>query len=594
MIPSHLSDLPERPEAEQVEYFNAALTLAQRACEGPQGGARDIVVAGTRIRLAFSGTVLRESLFGAVSHREVPASEPPDVTLYVWDSASTGVAMIPAPVPRYCFTERGDIWTFRSRRIRSAFLYSEYSLNLFDHETNTGLCWFRSADALPYWTQASPFRALFHWIFSARGAQLIHAASVAGPDGGVLIAGRGGTGKSTTALSCAMSGFSYIGDDYVLLTGGGEVRAHSLYRTAKIEPSSMARFSRFAPRILGEGAVAGPVKAVAALDGGLALEAPVRAVLHPVFGAARETQFADAGAAQLLAAATLTTLAQLPHAGRETVEFIERQLLRVDCAKMILGQDWAGVPGAIAALLAGPRGAYRAVSTVYDYGLLSVVIPVYNAARFLAEAVDSILRQSYPKIEIIVVDDGSDDEIETVVERLPVEVRFVRQPNRGPAAARNAGLRRASGDLIAFLDADDVWTDGRLSNLLPALDADPDCDVVMGRAQLLLRNAAGEFEFAGNPEEAFKYYIGAGVYRARAFQKNGYFDPALRFGEDLDWFANVSTSGTAVKWIDAVTLYVRRHDANMTRNTTGLELNSVQLIRNALHRKRLRDAPAGG
>jgi hypothetical protein len=588
MIPSHLSDLPHRTEQEQVTFFESVLALSRRACAGAQSIHKDVTIAGVRIRFVFAGPALNHALFGAISHREAPAEGSPDVTLYVWDSASTGVDMIPSPVKKHCFTERGDIWTMHSRRIRSAFLYSEYSLNLFDHQTNTGVCWFQSADGLPYWTQASPFRTLFHWIFSARDAQLIHAAAVATEDGAVLVTGRGGTGKSTTALSCAKAGLSYIGDDYVLLTGGDDVRVHSLYRTAKIEPSSIAQFEDFSPRILGEGAVAGPVKAVATLNGGFALSAPVRAALHPVFGEGPETRLEAVGLSQLLGAATLTTLAQLPHADQSTVDFIGRQLARVDCAKLSLGQDWSGIPPVLTALLKGPRGLHRAVPGVRDAGLISVIIPVYNAARFLDEGVRSILNQSYPKIEIIVVDDGSTDDLERVIQNLPVEVRFVRQPNRGPASARNAGIQRASGDLMAFLDADDLWPQGRMAGLLAALEDAPDCDVVIGDAQLMEQNALGGFDFVGNPEAGFKHYIGAAVYRRRAFEKNGLFDEKLRFGEDLDWFANVSTSRTVVQRVEAVTLYVRRHDSNMTRNKTGQEINSLQLVRNALHRKRIR------
>ena len=95
--------------------------------------------------------------------------------------------------------------------------------------------------------------------------------------------------------------------------------------------------------------------------------------------------------------------------------------------------------------------------------LLSVIMPVYNGAEFLAEAVASIVAQAYQPLEIIVVDDGSTDETATIVQSLGGEIRYLYQFNQGPAAARNAGLALAQGDLIAFLDVDDLWPADKLA-----------------------------------------------------------------------------------------------------------------------------------
>src|ERR1700722_11062092 len=88
---------------------------------------------------------------------------------------------------------------------------------------------------------------------------------------------------------------------------------------------------------------------------------------------------------------------------------------------------------------------------------VSCVIPVFNGERFLAEAIESVLAQSYETSEIIVVDDGSTDGTKTVAARFDQRVAYVEQSNAGPASARNHGIQRASGDFIAFLDSDDLW-----------------------------------------------------------------------------------------------------------------------------------------
>ncbi len=94
--------------------------------------------------------------------------------------------------------------------------------------------------------------------------------------------------------------------------------------------------------------------------------------------------------------------------------------------------------------------------------LVSVIVPCYNAARFLPEALATIRAQRYEPLEILVVDDGSTDNTPDVVSGFGSEVRYLRKPNGGPASARNLGLREARGEWIAFLDADDQWPEGKL------------------------------------------------------------------------------------------------------------------------------------
>ena len=121
---------------------------------------------------------------------------------------------------------------------------------------------------------------------------------------------------------------------------------------------------------------------------------------------------------------------------------------------------------------------------------VSAIIPAYNARDYLAEAIGSVLWQRHRPVEIIVVDDGSTDGTSEVAASFP-EVRLVRQPNGGPAATRNRGLSLAEGRIIAFLDADDLWTDDKLAVQLPHFEANPRTDIVLGRRQYL-RLAGGE------------------------------------------------------------------------------------------------------
>jgi glycosyltransferase involved in cell wall biosynthesis len=229
--------------------------------------------------------------------------------------------------------------------------------------------------------------------------------------------------------------------------------------------------------------------------------------------------------------------------------------------------------------------------------LVSVIIPVYNGARFLAQAVDSVLAQRYPCVEIIVVDDGSTDDVAGAVAALPVDVRLFRQENAGPAAARNRGIRDASGDFLAFLDVDDLWPENNLGVLAAALVRDPQLQVVSGHAQMMiLDEASGRFEYRGNPRESFPYYIGAALYRRDVFRRVGLFDAHMRMAEDTDWYQRLHESGLKSERLPQVTLLVRRHGANMTAGKSKEELNLTALaaFKKALDRSRRAGVSPGG
>ncbi|MEO8300521.1 MAG: glycosyltransferase [Rhizomicrobium sp.] len=591
----HIADTPRRSEAEQQAFFDQVHGLARQAIAAVGGRQHDLRVAGITIRMIFAGSALEEVLLPAMRHLVVAPVEKPDITLNIWDSESTGVAMAPSPFTPDSFTDRGDIWGFQSKHFRSAFHWIEFSLNLMDVDSGTGIYWVRSVKALPFWTKSSPFRSLIHWSLEKHGGQLIHAAAVGYKDGAVLITGRGGVGKSTTSLACVSAGLFYVADDYLAVTLDPEPMAHSLYCTAKVNRDQMARFPEFAPLLAREPQEEGE-KAVMLLYPGRTEQVlpclPLKAILTPSFGKTAETDFRAVLPATLQGAASFTTLSQLPHAGQRTVDFIQELVRRLPGLEMVLGHDVARVPDAIRRLLDMPAAERQAIAqtptaAVSQLPLISVIIPVYNGARFLAQAVETVLKQNYPAIEIIVIDDGSSDEIEAAVRDLPTDVRFFRQDNGGAASARNRGVRDASGEYLAFLDVDDLWPENKIAVMVESLLANSALDVVQGFAQVMTRNPeSGVFEYSGNPEESYPFYIGAALYRRRAFETIGLFDPSLRFSEDSDWFARAREAGLMIKRLEQVTLLVRRHGDNMTSGKSMIELNALQVLKKALDRKR--------
>lgn len=226
---------------------------------------------------------------------------------------------------------------------------------------------------------------------------------------------------------------------------------------------------------------------------------------------------------------------------------------------------------------------------------LSVIIPAYNGAAFLAEAVESICLQDYHPLDIIVVDDGSTDDTARVAGSLKA-VRYVRQAHSGrPAAGRNRGIRESVGEIIGFLDQDDLWPADKLAVQIPCLANDASLDVVMGRTQILhLRDeSSGAPEFETRTKPVDYTLVASALFRRSVFEKVGYFDETLAyFGDDLDWFVRARETGASVRQLEQVTLFWRIHEANTSHNpmirnhAQGYDRALTEVIKKALDRRR--------
>ncbi len=221
--------------------------------------------------------------------------------------------------------------------------------------------------------------------------------------------------------------------------------------------------------------------------------------------------------------------------------------------------------------------------------LVSVVMPVYNSARYLRDAVRSIERQGYQPLEIIVVDDGSTDETPRVIASLGDRVRALRQDNAGPAAARNHGIAASHGQLLAFCDADDTWPDGKLHLQVGRLQQDAELDVVLGRVQYVADEGerVPNVQFEDPDAQTLTHvHLGSGVYTRRGFETVGAFDDTLRFSEDVDWFFRARELGVKIRILPQVTLRYRIHAGNMTRGVAPSELELITVLKRSVERRK--------
>ncbi len=214
---------------------------------------------------------------------------------------------------------------------------------------------------------------------------------------------------------------------------------------------------------------------------------------------------------------------------------------------------------------------------------ISVIAPAFNAVEFFDFWLASIEAQQYPNLEAILVDDGSVDNLADRARNAPGYIHYIRQENRGPAAARNVGLAAATGELIAFLDLDDLWDPGHLRRLSAVLQADPEVQIAQGLIRNYLREG-GRGYYCSEPYRFIN--LGSALFRRRVFDVCGVFEERMRFAEDFDLLIRCWESGMRKRDIDRISLLYHRHDKNMTAGKNVVEMGGVAIYKRHLERLR--------
>jgi glycosyltransferase involved in cell wall biosynthesis len=225
----------------------------------------------------------------------------------------------------------------------------------------------------------------------------------------------------------------------------------------------------------------------------------------------------------------------------------------------------------------------------------TVVLPVYNRAAYVGEAIESVLAQTLPPDEVVVVDDGSTDESLEVVESFARPgLRVIRQDNRGIGAARNRGLSAATGELIAFIDSDDLWERDKLELQVGAIRERAEVQLVFGHLREFV-SPDREAELSGSLRIATDPVPGliatTLLVRRAAVERIGPFDTELRVGEFVEWMARVHDLGLPSLMLAEVVARRRIHGGNtvLTRANTDY----LRAIKSTLDRRRRRAAHAG-
>lgn len=225
--------------------------------------------------------------------------------------------------------------------------------------------------------------------------------------------------------------------------------------------------------------------------------------------------------------------------------------------------------------------------------LISCIVPVFNGERFLKEALDSVLAQTYRALELIVVDDGSTDGTAGVAAEFAGRLTYIRQRNQGPEAARNTGIERAGGEFVAFLDADDVWHEEKLARQLAVFETKPETDLCLTYWQnfWVPELADEERNYEGHLlKQPFSGFMdGALLARRAVFDKVGRFDTRVRITASV-WYLRALERGAVLELLPDVLLYRRIHEDNITRRDNQLCMNGfLEFVKGYLDYKRRND-----
>lgn len=340
-------------------YFGAATSVFQRVAQQHGAVSQAYAIAGQPLFVHAAGGAApggaAPQLFAALSHLRcaLPAGAQPLVA-HAWDARDSAGLLPPPPWAALSFVERANMRSYRDARFTLIYDRGTGAFSAVDGEARVALYWMRDVAHLPYYEYAAPMRHLLQGWLQRSGVFVTHAAAVGTPAGGMLLAGHGGAGKSTTALLCLRGGLRYAGDDFVLSTTGPPPRTHSLYSSAKLNADVLAWLPDLRQHVVNPGRL-GPEKALVFLDAlyprqvmsGFAL----KAIALPVVTSQRASRLVPiAPEAAFKAIAPDTAFRAL---GDVSLMFKAMRALVQDVPsyRLELGADREGLPDVIAAAL---------------------------------------------------------------------------------------------------------------------------------------------------------------------------------------------------------------------------------------------------
>ncbi len=324
-------------------------------------------IGGRCVRLRFAGERWAGLLTKAIDHLQISDGAPPrspQLTVSILDGSVRPTNPLLSPyldvMPEFWWRytgPRGELRHIHGGSVVAFFHPGPDILSIVDLEANIAFHWKRDLSPLPYYEAGSPMRGLLHAWMKKEGVQFVHGGAVGTEAGGVLLAGKGGSGKSTSVLACLDSGLQYASDDYCMADtkSGASSEIYSLYNTAKlVGDSDVARFQGLAAHVWNP--IREPDQKVTIFlhelfPEKLIVRFPLKAILVPRITGQRDTHIEPCGEGEAMMALGPSSLAQLPASGPDDLRQIAQLIRSAPCFRIRLGTDLAQIPRAIEQLL---------------------------------------------------------------------------------------------------------------------------------------------------------------------------------------------------------------------------------------------------
>jgi len=326
------------------QVFDEAINLAGNP------GDRFFKIGDYPIRLRFAGSSLVSHVVPALEHLSMESCSTPALTVYLWDSVSTGTTM---PEPSWSMTDyisRGEIKGYSNGNILASFPLGSCVLSILNIRKNKAFYWIKDARMFPYYESSSPLRTILHWWMRDHECQLIHAAAVGISKGGVLLVGKSGSGKSTTALNCLLSGMYYAGDDHVLLRREPSPFVYSIYNSVKLNNNFLRQFPELCS-ITQHSNSPDEEKTLVFLQQHypdfMGYGFSIRAVLNTCYSGLSRTKLVPVSPVSVLKALAPSTIFQLPGAGSKDFQEMAKLTAHVPCFTLEAGSDLRRIPEVI-------------------------------------------------------------------------------------------------------------------------------------------------------------------------------------------------------------------------------------------------------
>jgi glycosyltransferase involved in cell wall biosynthesis len=221
--------------------------------------------------------------------------------------------------------------------------------------------------------------------------------------------------------------------------------------------------------------------------------------------------------------------------------------------------------------------------------LVSVIIPVFNGEKYLREAIESVLAQTYRSFEIILVNDGSTDNSGAIAKSFASQLRYFYQDNSGLAAALNSGIKLSGGCFLSFLDADDLWKEDKLMRQMMVFEDNPHVDIVFGQVKHFYSSELDENQRRRMriPARVIRgFFKGSMLIKRDSFFRVGVFDTRWKVGDFVDWYLKAVEKGMKSIVLNDVVTLRRIHADNMGVRERKSQTDFVRILKASLDRRR--------